>query len=101
MKIKDLEVVAKIRMYNNLKRPDIKAYIGMVFGGIFVVNGFTVRVSKNHPEASDMSPEKYWLAKPISGHGFRYFEMLDEDAWKQFEKEVIDEFLNQQIPVVE
>src|SRR3989338_3646031 len=97
--IQGIEVTPQIKPYHNPKRPDIKAYVSIVLSNLFVIRGFTIRVSKHYTGSSDMSPERYWVAKPISG-AFRYFEMLYDSIWKEIEKAIIDEFLNDQIPII-
>lgn len=100
MNIQNIEIVAKIKLYNSPKRPDIKAYVSLVFNGLLVVNGFSIRTSNRVPDGSSMATESYWLARPMSPTKFTYFNTLDEDLWKQLEKGVIEEFIEQQIPVI-
>ena len=97
MNIKNIEVETKIKPYNSEKRPDIKAYVSLVFSGLVVVNGFSIRVSNR---GGNMAIAGYWLAKPISQTRFMYFNVLDEDFWKELEKAVIEQFIDQQIPIV-
>jgi len=101
MEIGNTKIELKIKMYSNPDRQDIKAYLSLRFNDLLSVNGFTVRESKHNTDKAEMTKERYWVAKPISARRFPYFEMLDDSAWKQIEGWIIDEFIDQKIPVID
>ena len=100
MEIENIKIEVKLKIYNSPKRPDIKAYVTLIFQGKFLVNGFTIRTSNRNPESSKMSVDSYWLARPMSGK-FTFFNTTDNDFWEQLEKVVIGQFIDDQIPIVE
>lgn len=102
MNIQDIEITAQIKLYNSGKNPNVKAYVSLTFKKLFVVRGFTIRISELNSDKGKMTPEKYWLAKPIGFPSrFMYFDVLDNEVWQEIEKGVINQFIDQGIPIVE
>lgn len=98
MKINIQELNFKINLKNDLKYPDLLAYVSMSFieehSRNFSCNGFTIRKSKFNG--------KPWLALPSKKNGNTnyLFNYIDKSLFKEIEKEVIEQFNHDSIPII-
>ena len=99
MKINIKEIKFKIKLTTDNKHPDLLAYASLVFAEeherYLTVNGFTVRKSKYN--------DKPYLAPPSksTAKGFYKFILAERSLWKEIEKEAIEQYEKEIIPIVE
>ncbi len=95
MKINIQEIRIKIKEINNTKHPDAKAQAFISFADehqrTMTFSGFTVRKSKYN--------DGYYVTPP-SNKFFKFFR-AEASLWKELEKEIIKEYDNSTIPIIE
>lgn len=102
MKINIKELKFKIKLTMDKKRPDLLAYVSFIFieehERYFTINGFTIRKGEY-----DNNNNKLYLAPPSksTSRGFYRFTLIERSLWKEIEKEVISEYENTTIPIIE
>lgn len=99
MKITINEIKFTIKLTEDNKHPDLLAYASIKFidehERHFAFNGFTIRKSKFNG--------KPYLAPPTKKmeKGFFKFTLVERSLWKEIEKEIIAQYENEIIPIIE
>jgi len=98
MKINITEITSSIKLYSNNKFPDLLAYASLKFidenNRYFISNGFTIRKSKFNDQPYLALPSKK------SGAGFFKYALIEETLKKEIEKEIIDQYNRETIPII-
>ena len=96
MKINIEEITVKIKLMSNDKYPDIKAQAFLSFVDdkkrSMTISGFTVRNSKYENGGFYVTPPS---------RGFFKFFLAETSLWKEIEREMINKYNRESIPVVE
>jgi len=99
MKITIKEINFTIKLVDDNRYPDLLAYASIRFVDEherhFTFNGFTIRKSKFNG--------KPYLAPPTKRmeKGFFKFALAERSLWKEIEKEMIAQYENELIPIIE
>ena len=93
MNIKINEIRPKIKIMDDIKYPDVKAQAFISFidedKRTMTISGFTVRKSKF---------QGYYVTPPSRGI-FKFF-LAEISLWKEIEREILKEYDNTTIPIV-
>ncbi len=99
MKINITEINFSLKLTQDNKHPDLLAYASIKFldehGRYFSCNGFTIRKSKYDGKPYMAIPSKK------TGIGFFKFNLIEKSLLKEIEKEIIDQYERETIPIVE
>ena len=99
MKINITEIKFTIKSVEDQKYPDLLAYVSMTFFDDkrrhFTENGFNLRKSK-------FDGGKPYLTAPSkkSSRGYYKFNLVEKTLWKEIEREVIEQYEYETIPIV-
>jgi hypothetical protein len=97
MKISINEIQFKISQASDKDRPDLLAHLSIKFiddeGRFFSCSGFTIRKSKYDGNPYIALPSKK-VAK-----GFFKFNLVEKSLWKKIEKEALDQYDYETIPI--
>ena len=96
MKINIKKIDFTIKQVEDKKYPDLLARVSIKFidehERFFCINGFTIRISKFN--------KKPYLWPPVKQGGFK-FTLVEQSWWKELEKEIIDKYEFDKIPVID
>jgi len=100
MKIYIQEAKFTIKPACDEKYPDLLAFVSMKLiddhSRHFTVNGFTVRKSKYDGKPYLLPP-----SKSMGGKGFFKFVLSEKSLWREIEKEVVEQYQYESIPIIE
>lgn len=99
MKINFKEIKYKIKPVSDSEKPNLLAYVSIGFieehERFFMVNGFAIRKSHFNGKPYLTDPSKKM------GNGFYKYALIEKSLRKEIEKEILSEYENQIIPIVE
>lgn len=99
MKININEVSFTIKIYSDIKRPDLLAYVSIVFidehKRHFTFNGFTIRKSKQEGQIGE--PYLTFPSKRTR-NGFYKFALAEKTLWAEIQAEALKQYDYASIP---